>query len=453
MMTRLLWRSLLPALVVAVLVFLVTSILPKVYASYETLYFPLNPSGGVGALGPLAGAPSGMDVGAPSGLGGAVEYPLIGSGSLTAASIVNSHTCRVFVAQELNLPQAWHLDILKAADKLGKQIDTETDRSGLLLIRVNSDSPARCVEINDAIHRHLLQRTAELSQNASAGNRRLIQERLDLAEKKLARDRANMVSVLRNTPLAEVDQLQHSYFAARDALSSATQSREAARARLSSIEAQYAKLQANRNLGPRVSLLTTLNPTFSELATELQKRRLTLEDAMAKFTESSPELSIAKQSFRNAQNLTGDVVAGASSGSGASSPELISARAELAALSKSVAVSEKTLAGFEQNLKQSPRQFADSQIAKHQFSDTLEEVASLKHELERANIMQERDPMRFAVVDAPYEDPIPVAPRRLLYTVLAFVLVLLLTLLPFLAKLLKSVAVPEESGRPMPHEG
>lgn len=449
MIRRVLVRILVPAVVAGAVVYVLTGFMPKTYASYQTLYFPLNPAGGIGALGPIAGAPSGGDAGAVSGLGGAIMYPLIGSGSQTAAGIISSHACQEDVVQRLDLANRWHTTPLNATKKLSAAVTADTDKTGLLLIHVTAESPDLCVAINNAVYNYLKHRTSELSENASISNRKLIEQRLTVAQQDLDNAQSRVVNVMQNTPLSEVGEVQRRYLEAEKALADAKASRDKEQASLTRMESEYHRMAQNGNDGGTITALTTLNPSFASLAQELQKRRLDLDDAMIAFSASSPRVYQAKAAYENARKASDQVRADLKNNAGVTSPEIIRARAELAALDASVHANEVALQSSAKAMSTSPKQYADSTLARDNFESSLSRVNMLKQELERATIMETRDPSRFEVIDQPYEDPAPTGPRRLLFTAVAFFAIAALAAIPFLVGIIRAAeatGLPDDQG-------
>ncbi len=436
---RIVKRVLLPAFLAAVVVYLLTGLLPKSYTSTQTLYFPLNPAGGIGALGPIAGAPSGGDASAVPGLGGAITYPLIGSGSQTASGIINSHACRLDVARRLRLPEQWNVDALNAAKRLSGLIVAETDKSGLLSIRVTCESPALSVAINHEVYGYLKRRTDELTSNTSGKNRRLVQDRLRIAREALRNAEVRVVSTLRSAPLAAVADIQKDYLAAQKVVSDAKASRDGQRARLKMLEGEFQRLASLDKDTDSLNALTTLNPAFAELAQEVQRRRLQLYDSMIVFSSGSARVYQARKAYENAERISAQVKKGLKSPVGLTSPEIIRARAEMAALDEFVRASERTLADTDKAASASPEQYAQSAIAKDDFEAALARVSFLRGELEKAAVLESRDPTRFEIIDQPFEDPTPVAPRRTLFAVVGFFVVAALCFIPFLITLTRAI--------------
>ena len=180
------------------------------------------------------------------------------------------------------------------------------------------------------------------------------------------------------------------------------------------------------------------NASLTRLTDEIQSRRLTLEEIDASFQKQSPEYRAALKGVRDVESVAQEVLKAQSSAvAGGRTPELALANAELAALSKTVTEYESGINQFEKELSESPQKFAAVERAQTDFQTGLASLARLRGELEMARLAEIRDPSRYEVVDAPFENREPVSPRRALLAGAAFLLAFAGMTLPWVLRRLK----------------
>lgn len=424
-------RMFLVALVAGAVTYLLASLIPRTYSSYLTLYFPMGSSGGSSGLSLLGG--SSVDSGSVPNFGGALVAPLVGAGPNTALGLVSSRTCRLDVAKRLGLDKHWGTTLSNAAGQLESMIVPSVDKSGFLQVRVNGESPVFCRRVADAVYAHLGRRSSELTLNVSAKNRRFVEERRNLALKRVADLRGQLVSIMQSNRDSDPEQVVKQYERFRQDLADARVRLAASEARFASLSQDYkGALGEVRTNSSSIVLMGSLNAKLTQLTDELQGRRLRLEDARRRFSNSAPEVRRAREELESAEKVAKSVFSGSSSSgtTAGMSPELMAAKGEVAAMRQSVDESEQSLKNYERTAARSPEQYARVRMAKEEFEQALTQVGTLSKELETARIAESRDPSRFEVIDQPFEDPIPISPKKSLFAAVVIVLALLVQLLP-----------------------
>jgi hypothetical protein len=177
----------------------------------------------------------------------------------------------------------------------------------MLVLTAKGDSPEQCVQILWKVLEHLRGTSKSVTLNVSRKNREFIEGLVAAAEQEVAEVREHVVSVIRNAPYANVEEIARMYAEARRGLDEARVKESAARAKLASFQGDYDRMLSDKSEGGLVQL-AALNDSVAELAKEANVRRLALLDAVSKFAESSPELAQAKQASANAEELSNQIV-------------------------------------------------------------------------------------------------------------------------------------------------
>jgi len=148
----------------------VTLLIKNTYESQETLYFPQATSGS-NVLDMLKNGGAGGDAGNVTLLGSMLTSPLVGGAPDTASGIVTSGQAMRFCVDTLHLDQAWHMRKDDAYDRLDGWTDAKVDKNGMLDVTAKGESPEQAVQILNNLQGYLLQRSSELTLNASRQNR------------------------------------------------------------------------------------------------------------------------------------------------------------------------------------------------------------------------------------------------------------------------------------------
>jgi hypothetical protein len=433
------------SLAVAVAVYLGAAfLLQKSFSSYLTLYFPMNHSGGLGALSMIGGGTSADDGASISSLRGGLVSPLVGSGPQTATGILLSRTCLNEVVERCDLERRWRTTRQGAVKHLLQNVQVRTDKNGFLRVEVESQDPVLCVQILESMYGHLGRRASELTVNVSRRNRMFVEERLRESQGELVRAQQDLVATLEKTLVDEPNQFQTAYWNAKMRLEEAQARQASAKLLLTSIEDSLVRLvKQSQSQGDSLQALKGLassreveasGQVLASLATELQKRRIDLADAAEKFSKESGEYRESARNSGSIEKFSRQVVDGEyESILRGTAPQLRQAKAELAALEAEVDANRQAMQRFERAARRVPASYASGEMAKGRFATALTTRNMLQAELENARIAEARDPSRFEIVDPAEANPDPVGPRKGLLAALAFALALGVQLIPSLA--------------------
>ena len=431
-------RSLFTAVGIGAVAYAGTYQLPTTFKSYASLYFPQSQMGLQSPALSLVSPGSEGDAGVVRSLGGALSSPLVGSGAQTATGILMSQTCLREVIAKHGLTKAWDLPIDKTLRKLRGRVTTSVDKNGFLVLEVEAESPQECIAEIGTFMKHLDKRSEELSINVSRRNREIIEQRVKLNTSVVAGLQSVMVDTMANALVTNLPEVQRLYLEARQQLSE-TRIREAsALAQMNSLERSLKQIYARGQFPSNLGAIQAANASLTRLTDEIQSRRLSLEEIGASFQRESPEYRAALKGVRDAESVASKVLAAQSDAVTAGlTPELAQAKAELAALSKTAGAYDASLSRFEKELAESPEKYAAVTRAESDFQTALASLAKLKAELEMARLAEIRDPSRYEVVDAPFEDREPASPRRALLAGAAFLLAFAGMTLPWVLRRLK----------------
>ena len=401
-----------------------TYLIKRTYQSDEVFYFPQAQA----SNSPLqmlkdAGGSGGED-GSVSLLNGMLNSPNVGAGPQTASGIVTSHTAIRDCVDQLGLDKSWGLSKDEAYDQLDKWTDAKVDKNGMLDVTATAESPDEAVNILKNLEGYLSKRSDALTVNVSHSNRVYLEQRVADAEKQVNKIQQQLVDTMRTSPLADIDDLMKSYFAAREDLQKAQVAEVAGASRLAALEKDSKRLAAAGDSFPNnLITMSTLNTDLKALSDEIQTRQIALQDAMTNFTKDSPEYKTAIRNAANTEKISKSLVsAGKQAVNSGLTPQLIQAHSDLDALKSSSDQFAKILADFESKAIQAPKQYADVSRMKLEFNGAMKDYGLLREQLEMAKLAESRDPMRFAVLDQPFPNPKPVGPRRGLISAVAFIL-------------------------------
>jgi uncharacterized protein involved in exopolysaccharide biosynthesis len=400
----------------SVAVYLATGLVPKEYESRLVLLFPAasTGSGQPSILIPGQGKGGDQDV-VSLPLAGISGAPLIGSSPTTAEGILESESCRRFVVAELGLGRKWGLPPERAAKELAGQVNVRVDENRFLRLSARAGSPVLAKDIADAYARYLEQESVSLTLNVGKAHRAALEKRLEASQQTVDAALANLLKIAADHPAMDDQGLRQLIVDGEKLLGQAKASAEGAKKRLDTLEAG---IRSALKGGSTNSLTATAeSEALTEIAKELELRRLQLKDAQERFLDGSEELAdarrkaaAAEQAVRDANQRAKDEL---SSGGLA---RLIVPRAELAGLEATVASYQSALSRAAAMAKRAPEDAARVKAAEKRFDAAVGLSENLRAQVEYARIAEESDPSRFEVVDAPFADGQYVAPRRGLIT-------------------------------------
>jgi capsular polysaccharide biosynthesis protein len=439
-------RTLLICAAVGLVVYLISSFLPKTYASTQTLYFPNSQaSGGMSPLAILRGGSGSGDSGTVQSLGGALQSPIVGSAPQTASGLIKSTRSLRNTVQELGLAQRFGKSEIDARKSLADMITVDLDRSGFLRITAQADDPEVAKNIVNSLGRNLNRMSKSLSMNVSSKNREFIEERLEERRRLVALRREELSRLLSNSPVNDPANFEKAYIDTVQRVAKFRIDKAAAESRLNEIEGKLASIIGKPAKDARLeSSLQSLASTeaarpyeqsLNALANEIQQRRLELQDSIAEFTDANPIVPIRQRRFTTAvqvgENLLRDARQQIQKGQFGG---LIMARAELRAFEVSIDASEGDLDVLTKQIVDTQQRFVTVKEKSKAFEFEIEGIELLETELEVAKIAEVRDPSTFLVVDEAEADPEPVAPRKALNAAIAFLVALAVQLVPYFAK-------------------
>lgn len=398
------------------LVYVVVGMLPKTYESRLSLVFPTAASNATGPNILVPGVQRGSE---PDfrGLGAdpSLTSPILGSSPSTAEGLLKSEKCRQFVVDQLGLDKVFDLSKIRAAKELGSRVKIRIDENRFLLLSAQAESPELSKRIADSYLEFLGQESVSLTLNVGKRNSKALENRLTASEAVVEEALAQLIAVAQDHPYADTGGLASLIVSATKQLQDARAASRSAKVKLDSLETGIKRALAE---GDRNALdALGANAALASLATELEKRRLELAEAERQFTDQSPEVKIAKDRARGAENAVAEAIGKARTdvGSGALAP-LIEPKAELAGLEATVRSYEAALNTAMRTARRAPEDAARLRAAQTRYDQAVTTRESLRSQLQLSKIAEERDPARFEVVDRPYEDPQWVSPRRGLLT-------------------------------------
>ena len=401
-------------------VYLIASVVPKTYESEQVLLFPGGqpsvPSLATAVLGNNPGASG--DVPSYSGPGG-FNYPVVASGIDVAKGLLDSRNCMVYVCEKLDLPGKWKMSAWKAQDELRRRAKSKIDDNGFLRITCQTGSPEEARDIAKTMYDYLGTDAVRLTLKIGSRNKKVIEDRLAVAQERMLKARNNLVSVATNHPFVESTPMQDLL---ADALKKQGETKVAiagAESRIKSVEDTVRRAIAS---GTDMAALEAssgglVDKGMENLIQDLHKRRLDLEDAKRTYTEKSPEFKVAAERSKAGQSVVKQTMDDSAKSLGDKTyPPLIQARAELASLKQVLSGYDSIMAKYKQLALKTPDDGTLVKIAQSQFETALKTSESLRFQLEQATIAEERDPARYEVVDEAVADPDPIAPRKGLVT-------------------------------------
>jgi len=402
----------------SVIVYLVSSVLPKTYYSEQVLLFPAAQSSMSSLAQSLVGS-GGGDVSTTPMTPGSASTPLIGSTPTVAMGILESRRCRQYVVDQLGLADKWRLKPTKAVEELKRRTRLKVDDSGFLVIGAESDSPESAREIATTLYDYLGSGAVELTINIAKRNRKMYEDRLKVAQASVDRARNRLVMTGRNHPYFDPDPIQGLIADAVKKQGETAAAIRGAEARISHYEGTVKKALASGNDTNALQAIGggSLDKALEALAQDLQKRRQDLIDARKTYTEKSPEFKEAATRAKAGRQMLDETIAKANTSLQEKTyAPLIAARSDLESLKKVQASYDRVLSEYWKLAFRGADDASKVKVAQSEFETAVKTAANLQFQLEQAIIAEERDPARFEIVDEAVEDPDPIAPRKGLVT-------------------------------------
>lgn len=400
----------------------ILSLLPKTYSSTQSVYFPLAQSTSAAASA-LSAIGSGNKNGADAiGATGDVLSPLVGSSPSTATGILKSRACLATVVSNLNLDGRWKNSIDESVEKLRGKISVSTDDNGLLIISAQSENPELCVEIINEMYAFLEKRADELTLNVGKQNRIYIEERVAKLKKNADESEAHYVAVATQHRLGNVSELGTGYLNLLTQLSQSQAEEKAAETKLADLQALYSKrLKGDSSLDDRLNALSTIDPTavtsmgqaVTNLAKELQARKLKLQEISKQFTKSSAEYRAAAKQVEASENEAKTIISGANQKlSQGTLPGIGEAKTALAGLRATNQSLQATVDQLKKQIKLAPNSAVQIERAQAEYQANLQLLATAQAQLEKARLLEQNDPARFEILDPAVPVNRAVAPRK-----------------------------------------
>lgn len=427
------------AALAAAVTYFVALALPKQYRSSATYYFPMSGLTPVGITGlPTQGQPE--PTGSVRSLGGALVSPVVGSAPITAANLLDSFECRRAVVKQLGLQEEWGLSEIEAAESLRFATTVRTDQPGFLRLEVTNKDASLAQKIAQSYLEQLDILSKKLSLNVSRRNRDFVEAQVKAAREQVRILDAELVAVLADGSVSDPSKLVSEYLGAKSRLRDAEVLSNSLNAKLTATRNSLIQLYSEGGAFPTVSLLL---PNLSE---QIDERRLKLSDAKTNFQPGTPEVEQAMIDVRAVESLGAGIVNERKSAiSKGYDPAIASLTAEKLAADSAAAEIRRQIASLQAEMELTPVSFVRLERTRRELRIAEQNLESLEAEYQTALIAESRDPARFEVLDRPFVDDRPVAPRKVLLAGSAFVIALGLQVL-----LLLVGKVREVSPEPLP---
>lgn len=402
----------------AAIVYGICFLLPKTFESEQTILFSAQSSTG-SALSQILSNGNQASDSVLFGLPGSISSPNVASAPASTMAILQSRSCRQYVSDKLDLPKRWKTRPAQVLENLKRQAKVRTDENGLVAMTGQASDPKLAKEIAIAMYEYLNTSAVKLTLSFARRNKQTLEDRVKVSMEKLEKSRNAWKSALLSHPYVDSTGIQALFADVIKRQSEAKIALAAAKAKRNNFVAEIKHSLAN---GSDVSALQAagggaLDRGLETLASELQKRRLELEDSKRLFTERSPDYKLAAEKSNAAKRALEKVKQDAKSGldSRAFAP-LIPLESELQGLQASVNEVQRTFDRYQKMALRVPEDVSLVKIKESQFQTDLRTAESLRFQLEQAIINEERDPARFEIVDEAVEPTEPVAPRKGLIT-------------------------------------
>jgi hypothetical protein len=421
-MKKTLWiRAVLIALGCAVIVYAATYLVRPRYAVTESLYFPLSQD----SAGGLGFRPTAQGDSSVSTFQGALSSPLVGAKTQTAIGILESRSCAAYLVSAANLAKHYGVSPQKAIGVVHLRLRTDTDKNGFLKVDYEDEDKGVGVEVLKKAQSYLGLMSEKLSLNLSQKNLAFVQARIKQVRADLAKKQLTLAMATAKNPSANPDLLQKNLLDIRNEYDVARSQAAGAQAEIAQSEHIYRQILAGANTFAGRMIALGLYENLSYLSDDLQKRRLALVDAAAKYRSSDPDLRAVQRDQADANGVAGSLVdAQKIDLKQGVTPKLTEAKSRLASLEATTAAYGSIIAKLDDEFVRSAVDAGDIASASRDFKSGSDRLTELERELDLSMVAVERNPERFQVVDAPYATGEVAFPKRTMIAFLVFVVVL-----------------------------
>ena len=423
------------SLLAGILAYIGAMFLPKEYETTTALYFPQGGAQAANPINSLLNGGGGGGADASISVGPQLNVPLVGASQQTAIGILMSRTSLLDVVARAGLAERWKTSPGGAVKKVRERIDIRTDKNGFLSINVRGDSPEQAVRIASILLAHLNATSEKLSYNIGRQVRRFLEKQVQQAELTVDGMQFRLERVMKGAPYSDPVEVKKRYADALTQLRDAQTREASAAAQLRVIEDSSRKtLSQGGTIAADIARYAALSENLQEVSRTLQSRRLALDDALVRYTETSPQARARRMEVEAAEQLGRDIrqEQKALVEQGLTPPQR-QARADLAGLRAAIADLQGSIAEYRTAAEAAPGQYADVKRVENDYQAAMTTKNFLQVELERAKVAEARDPKPFEIVDPPVESPEPVAPSKSKLAISFFLLIFALQALPIIA--------------------
>lgn len=443
-MTKHVARIAILSLVCATLAYLATFLLKPRYEANEALTFAAG-SSTAGSLSQLlpGKAPANAEGGVPL-LNGSIVDPLIGANADAALGITHTRACLRYVIDQNGLLDAYgehHLS--KAMGILQGRMNTAVDKQGFLTITATDESPDRAIAIANSVERYLGLTVNRLSEQISHPNRLFVQHLYNQASHEVDRLRAETAKQVSARPLAqEISERSKAIWTVRTASDEARIKATGALAQVSTAQESLTRLMNQGSTFPgELIAIGAIGKGLDDLVKQLSTERIAMEQAARTFTAQSAEAKKARTDFEAANKVARNLLAQEMAGlHNNTDPSLVQAQATARALNREADLYEATLQKMLKEFSGDAGTYVSQELNQQEFKLAEARKAKLRDELDSAKIAEDRNTLRYSIVDEAFVSDEKVYPKRGLAFGVVFALATILQLVPALFKPAKTAA-------------
>lgn len=403
----------------AVVAFIVSSFLPKMYKSESTLLFPAQADTAGSLLGSLnsltRGSAGGLTGDAKSGqvslLNGAITSPQFANGPQIAIAIMNSKNCRQRIVTDLKLAELWDIPERKAVKRLEGMVSLSVDKDGLLALEASDEKPKLTQDVLNAYISTVKKMAQDLSLNVSSRNRKFLEDlvtatrnRINVLNRKLKESIETdpdfpYASSMGDAVKGLVD-LEQRLIQARVGLQTANAALIEATRKARAVVQTGTELPMNVDTGRTLREdLAKLEYEFSVAQVELgpdNPRYLMLKNQVARAREQYKR-EIARESKALDKGIT---------------PEIIKLSAERASFDAQVTGLQRAYDDVKARMDAAPPRKMRRDRIEMELKLMGGRLEYLGSEYVKAQIAEDRDPTTFQILDPPDLAVEPFAPRK-----------------------------------------
>ena len=394
---------------------IVSFLLPKIYRADTTLIFPTAAPTGLAALG---GAGAGAEVSIPF-LEGLLSVPIVGTGSNTCITLLNSRIAKERVVKELGLIKEFHAErISEAVRKLEKMTRIEITKEAALNISVESKSPELAANIANTYVATLKELSARFTGGQARKNREFIEGRLYKAESELKEAASALQSFQEKYQIVA---LPEEIKGLLDVQSYLEQQHATTKVSLDEVTTRLDSVGKHmRTQAAQAGILPTASPFIKgwrdrivELEADLAVATHTYGPQHRTVLQKNIELAEAKRQLkREVERELKALKQGIA-------PEVIHLETDRIATDAKLSGLTTILDKFGTRLQGLPPRQVELARLQRRVSTQTELATILTQEYERARILEDRESLFFQVVDTAVPPDKKVKPRRLLNMVVA----------------------------------